>query len=185
MPGRLFIVAAAVSLVTCVATLVMWVRSQDRHDGFRWVETDGEGSAYRLDWVAVRAGGLSVGTFKETDLRKGLLLKIEELYPARGGFYERRCAWDYSVPPESTWNRLGFWRTCADRHDWDYDASLRRVEVPLWLLAVMFAVLPGIVFIPRVRRGRAVGPGTCRSCGYDLRATPGRCPECGTVPEAE
>ena len=49
------------------------------------------------------------------------------------------------------------------------------------------ASLPGclclliVSFIDLRRTEHRKQMGLCRNCGYDLRATPGRCPECGEV----
>jgi hypothetical protein len=62
----------------------------------------------------------------------------------------------------------------------------RRTElglwIPYWLLLVVTVPLPlWVATIHRRRRVRAGrrARGLCEQCGYDLRATPGRCPECG------
>lgn len=57
------------------------------------------------------------------------------------------------------------------------------LTVPNWFLLVMLGSWPFILArIMRWRASRSISAGRCRSWGYDLRATPDRCPECGTVP---
>jgi hypothetical protein len=53
---------------------------------------------------------------------------------------------------------------------------------PCWLALALTAVLPVRRHLLARRRDRV---GHCVNCGYDLRATPDRCPECGTMPQAD
>jgi hypothetical protein len=57
--------------------------------------------------------------------------------------------------------------------------------IPGWASLLATAALPGL-YLARTaktrRRRRIRNEGRCLICGYDLRGTPERCPECGTVP---
>jgi hypothetical protein len=52
---------------------------------------------------------------------------------------------------------------------------------PLWFLALLFAIAPTLAARRWRRRRREARKGLCPRCGYDLRASTDRCPECGTV----
>ena len=130
MKRQLFNLAAAVSLVLCVAAVALWVRGQ--FNG-RILEVY---SAQHLYYVGVMSGRLEISRFK------------------LGG----RSA--QNLVPTGT-----------------VVASLR-----LWPVALVTSLVP-IAWL-RWRRRRLRDLGLCPACGYDLRATPDRCPECGTVPTA-
>jgi hypothetical protein len=65
---------------------------------------------------------------------------------------------------------------------------LPSLQVPYWTmlvpLAVVFALSNSARRLAKLRQLR-LSQGLCLVCGYDLRATPDRCPECGTISAAE
>jgi hypothetical protein len=54
-----------------------------------------------------------------------------------------------------------------------------RWGLPFWFLMLAAVVLPALRLVVYLRRRRRLNTGFCQDCGYDLRASPGRCPECG------
>lgn len=58
------------------------------------------------------------------------------------------------------------------------------VVFPYWALVAVWGAAVMLLFVPTairyLRRRRRSTAGVCPSCGYDLRTTPRRCPECGT-----
>jgi hypothetical protein len=55
-----------------------------------------------------------------------------------------------------------------------------KVTIPFWAVAALFGLFTVLFMLARLIRWRRRSRGVCAVCGYDLRASPDRCPECGT-----
>jgi hypothetical protein len=81
-------------------------------------------------------------------------------------------------------NELGFYGDIRlDAGTWGY-SSQRLIAAPAWFLAALFSLVPCAWVVRRTfirRETYRQEHGLCASCGYDLRATPHQCPECGAM----
>jgi hypothetical protein len=86
---------------------------------------------------------------------------------------------------------LGWFGGAHTKEDFHADADVVAYRAnwlftcPYWAPFALFAALPIMRVVTGVGRRRRVRglrrASRCTTCGYDLRATPDRCPECGTV----
>jgi hypothetical protein len=75
---------------------------------------------------------------------------------------------------------FGYGRTIGD--SCGTTSTMTAVKVPLWAMIASALWGAGWAVINFRRTGRAARVGLCMRCGYDLRASPHRCPECGEIP---
>ena len=161
----------AVSLLMFIVTAVLAARAAVTWDVFH----------LRLPrhvvFVSVHRGDAMVGGWSRAEYDPGPpgFLRHQSLTPL-----ERQSYWQGFVAPHVVWRSAGFYSV----HDpGGHPKSKVSFGVPLWLPLALLAAAPaaGAVAFARARRRAArLRRGLCPACGYDLRTTPGKCPECGT-----
>jgi hypothetical protein len=174
----LFNAAMVLSLVLCAATLVEWVRSRWSADGLIISagihNRPGETHAHGL-FVGSLRGHVSFFYLHAMSVQ-GPITNV----PPRG--VQWRTAAPASVARTAARHGFLFDRRIDTYAKGGYHGSLVAV-VPHWFLAGMTTIPPMLRLWVwrRARRPYRRNRGLRVTCGYDFRATPDRCPECGTI----
>jgi hypothetical protein len=185
MIRRLFRFLSVLSLVLCVATCVLWVRSYWVADTLRYNGRVREG---RLVDGAVGSDNGTLSVY-----RGALYIRLELSAEYDHKFYDelnpeliRGLSIESAKPsdpgPVARLVRVVFRSEHAPLSGgYVVRVTAYVLELPHWVLALVFALPPIVSAVQRSRAGRKRSRGLCPQCGYDLRASPDRCPECGAA----
>ncbi len=192
MKRALVTTVVALSLVVLMAAAVMWCRSRAWLIADRVSRIDSDyASASRGEFAVFSENGiLLVGTTRRTLHDPGL--RDVEFDPRMRG--ARDVRWDYESRTAHADSVVGFdllakFGLAFDRFSGTDRAgrvsvTSMSVHVSYVLLMVLALPAPLIAVLGRWRRRRRAHRGLCSICGYDLRGTPDRCPECGATAAA-
>jgi hypothetical protein len=165
------------SLVLFLATSVLWVRSYWSEDAV--VRQEGSKELWH---AASSRGQIAIDHYQvfgepNFENRRGRTWFFQRRNPTQLTLRPLRSR--YSAVRGTVWAGFGF--LAHDVTTVQNDLVTRRAWfVPHWLPALLTVALPIRRILWPTRR--SCKSGHCLRCGYDLRATPGRCPECGTIP---
>jgi hypothetical protein len=183
---------AAVSLLLFVFTLALWIGTHRRRELINEIlYLPPDPDSHPRAFVPKATQKINCILFAEGELL--VWHRIQQFHR-----WEKSYGWRVygdSIDPGYFDNDLWFGKTFLNRcgFKWELEFALEpgaspasdvwfRFFVPLWAICAITAVGPLYWIFVFHRRRRKMAIGCCASCGYDLRATPERCPECGTVP---
>jgi hypothetical protein len=189
MRRKLFNLAAAMSLVLCVATAVFWVRS---YWGSDYVE-------FEKVSPPLQSGSVNINI--QTGLGRVQVQGLAQVYPpeiykswarervGRGWTMAAAGRMSYAARPDFDPNPcpfyskavVGFQSANHFQKPYGLPGIFRGVVIPLWSICILLGALPVYRFMKWYHLRERARRGLCAICGYDLRATPDRCPECGTA----
>jgi hypothetical protein len=204
MKSRLLNVAAATSLLLFLITLALWIRGYWVRDGIWYSTPTARYSVHSYRgriWLWALSGGRAASDsiwITPAKLHGGFVLDSTPdsyLYQyLKGPKWGRLDGGPYSLEAPasglgaSSWQALGFryvqnnaWLPIAQVQFGYPTARSTAIYIPHWAISVLFALLPLAVLFRVLRRRHRVRHGLCAICGYDLRGSPGRCPECGAL----
>jgi hypothetical protein len=181
---KLFNLAAAVSLLLSLVAIVLGVRSEFVQE--EWNLLGPLSGATRSHDIRLQVqsinGGIGV-MFPGTAVSAGTGPPLGWIWYQRSPGRPSPTAYPHSGLPDR-WPWHGF---VFEHRGFSDSPSLPPlhywfVTIPYWALVMMFVALPLVWTVRRRREAATSRRGCCPTCGYDLRATPDRCPECGTSP---